>query len=101
LRFHSGLYIYCGDAIARILRVIGKEDWVLVTNNAIEFRLRYQRLQVHPGVIFLLPAVPRAQQIELFSVALDAIEHSLDIVNTALDVCYFEDQVQVTRYRLP
>jgi predicted nuclease of predicted toxin-antitoxin system len=82
-----------------ILRVVAQEDWILVTNNAIEFRSRYQRLQVHPGVIFLLPTVPRAQQIELFSAALDVIEHSLDMVNTALDVGYFEDQVQVTRYR--
>ena len=84
-----------------ILRVVAEEDWILVTNNAIEFRSRYQRLQVHPGVIFLLPTVPRAQQIELFSAALNAIERSSDMVNTALDVGYFEDQVRVTRYRLP
>jgi len=95
---------YCGLHQSQdrdILRVVAEEDWILVTNNAIEFRSRYRRLEVHPGVIFPLPAVPRAQHIELFSAALDVVEHSSDMVNTALDVAYFEDQVQVTRYRLP
>ena len=84
-----------------ILRAVADEDWILVTNNALEFRGRYRRLEVHPGVIFLLPAVPRAQQIELFSGALDVVEDSQDMVNTALDVHYFEDKVQVRRYGLP
>lgn len=38
-----------------ILNVVAEEDWILVTNNAIEFRGRYQRLAVHPGVVFVLP----------------------------------------------
>lgn len=84
-----------------ILRVVAEEDWILVTNNAIEFRGRYQRLAVHPGVIFLLPAVPRAGQIELFSAALDVIEGAPDIVNTALDVDYSGAGIRVRRYRLP
>ena len=43
-----------------ILRIVIEEEWGLVTNNAIEFRGRYRKLDVHPGVVFLLPAVPRA-----------------------------------------
>jgi hypothetical protein len=84
-----------------ILRVIGEEDWILVTNNAIEFRGRYRNPEIHPGIIFILPSVPRAQQRELFSAALDEIQRSPDLVNTALDISYKEDQILVRRYALP
>jgi predicted nuclease of predicted toxin-antitoxin system len=84
-----------------IVRVVVEEEWILVTNNAFEFRGRFRRLEVHPGVVFLLPVVPRVQQIELFSAALDVIECSPDLVNTALDVTYAGNQIRVTRYALP
>jgi predicted nuclease of predicted toxin-antitoxin system len=84
-----------------ILKIVVEEDWILVTNNAFEFRGRYQNLEVHPGVVFLLPAVPRLQQIELFSAALDVINRSPDMLNTALDVTYAGSDIQVNRYVLP
>ncbi len=84
-----------------ILKVVEEEYWTLVTNNAIEFRGRFQRIEVHPGVVFLIPAVPRTLQIELFSAALDVIDGLSDMVNTALDVTYSENQVRVNRYALP
>ena len=43
-----------------LLNVIAEQDWVLVTNNVIEFRGRYSEIALHPGVVFLLPAVRRA-----------------------------------------
>jgi hypothetical protein len=39
------------------LKVIAEQDWVLVTNNAIEFRGRYREIELHPGVVFLVPVV--------------------------------------------
>ncbi len=42
-----------------LLWVLAEHDWVLVTNNAIEFRGRYRKIELHPGVVFLLPAVRR------------------------------------------
>lgn len=84
-----------------ILKTVEEEDWILVTNNAFEFRGRYQRLEVHPGVVFLIPTVARRQQIELFSAALDAIHDATDMVNTALDVTYSGDHIRVSRYTLP
>ena len=84
-----------------ILKIVADEDWILVTNNAFEFRGRYQRLEVHPGVVFLIPNVPRSQQIELFSAALNVIGHAPDMVNTALDVTYTESHIRVNRYTLP
>jgi predicted nuclease of predicted toxin-antitoxin system len=84
-----------------ILKIVADEDWTLVTNNAFEFRGRYQRLEIHPGVVFLLPAVPRLRQIELFSAALDVIGRTPDMLNIALDVTYVGNDIQVNRYTLP
>lgn len=84
-----------------ILTIVAEEDWILVTNNAFEFRGRYQRLEIHPGVVFLIPSVPRLQQVELFSAALDAIGKSPEMVNIALDVTLARDRIRVNRYNLP
>ncbi len=42
-----------------LLKVVAADDWVLVTNNAVEFRGRYGEIDVHPGVVFLVPIVRR------------------------------------------
>lgn len=84
-----------------ILKIVAEEDWILVTNNAFEFRGRYQKLEVHPGVVFLISSVPRLQQIELFSAALNAITELPDMVNIAIDVTYTAEHIQVNRYTLP
>lgn len=85
-----------------LLNVIAEQDWVLVTNNAIEFRGRYREIELHPGVVFLLPAVRRAEQLRLFSAALVRIGMESDMVNRALDVAFDLNQaVVVTSYDLP
>ena len=61
---------------------------------------RSTTLDQHPGVIFLLPSVPRAQQVELFSAALDVLEDITDLVNAAVEVGYVGD-LQVADYTLP
>lgn len=85
-----------------LLRIVAAQDWVLVTNNAIEFRGRYREIALHPGVVFLLPAVRREAQMQLFEAALDRVRGQPDLVNTALDVTF--DTVGrpvVTIYTLP
>jgi hypothetical protein len=57
-----------------LLKVITEQDWVLVTNNAIEFRGRYGTIELHPGVIFLVPAVRRLAQVQLFKTALEHVK---------------------------
>jgi predicted nuclease of predicted toxin-antitoxin system len=69
-----------------ILEVVEKDGWVLVTNNAVEFRSRYRAIKLHPGVIFLLPSVRREQQIMLFKAAMDDIVINPYLINQALDV---------------
>jgi hypothetical protein len=74
-----------------ILDIVQKYGWVLVTNNAVEFRSRYRAIEIHPGVVFLLPSVRREQQLILFQAALDEIAINPDLTNQALDVGVSED----------
>jgi predicted nuclease of predicted toxin-antitoxin system len=85
-----------------LLNVVAKGDWVLVTNNAIEFRGRYRSVELHPGVVFLVPAVRGAEQIKLFRAALDYVQQYPDLVNRALDVTFdLERETSVAAYDLP
>lgn len=84
-----------------ILEIIERDSWVLVTNNAVEFRSRYRATKIHPGVIFLLPSVRREQQLMLFEAALDDVVVNPDLTNEALDVRISEDiKIVVRRYAL-
>jgi len=85
-----------------LLRVVFEQDWVLVTNNAIEFRGRFGGMELHPGVIFLLPAVRRLEQIRLFTAVLDQISSNSDMVNRAIDVAFgLDGKAVVAFYDLP
>lgn len=85
-----------------LLKVIAEQDWVLVTNNAIEFRGRYRDIELHPGVVFLLPSVRRPDQVRLFEEALNHVGTYTDMVNRALDVTFDSNRsVIVTAYDLP
>jgi predicted nuclease of predicted toxin-antitoxin system len=85
-----------------LLKIIAEQDWVLVTNNAIEFRGRYRDIELHPGVVFLLPSVRRAEQLRLFKAALDHVSTEDEMVNRALDVAFDSNgSVIVTAYDLP
>ncbi len=85
-----------------LLRIVAAQSWVLVTNNAIEFRGRYREIELHPGVVFLLPAVRCGAQLRLFEAALQHVQNRPDLVNTALDVMLDDEgKPVVTAYGLP
>ena len=85
-----------------LLKIIAEQDWVLVTNNAIEFRGRYREIELHPGVVFLLPAVRRPDQLRLFEAALNHVHDHPDMINRAVDVTFGTDRkAVVTLYNLP
>lgn len=85
-----------------LLTIVRDGDWVLVTNNAIEFHRRYARLAIHAGVVFIRPSVRRDQQLGLFGAALADIASEPDIINVAVDVDYDgEGRIRIRRYTLP
>ena len=85
-----------------LLRVVAAQDWVLVTNNAIEFRGRYRKIDVRPGVVFLVPAELRDAQLRLFEAAPEHVQDQPDLVSTALDVTLDSESKQIVKaYTLP
>lgn len=85
-----------------LLKVIESDDWILVTNNAIEFRGRYRRIEIHPGVVFLIPSVRGLDQVRLFEAALDHVQKMPDLVNRAIDVIFDQTgKIVITAYDLP
>jgi len=48
-------------------------DFILVTNNASDFRRLYATEPLHAGLVILIPAVNRMMQQRLFKAALDEL----------------------------
>ena len=85
-----------------ILGIVQRDSWTFVTNNAVEFRSRYRGIEIHAGVIFLVPSVRREQQLLLFDAALDHVVNDPDLTNQALDVGLSEaGGIVIRRYSLP
>ena len=85
-----------------ILDVVAAQDWVLVTNNAIEFRGRFRRIELHPGVVFIVPTVRGEHQARLFAAVLEQLPPAPDLMNRAIDVaCAADGAIAVTVYDLP
>ncbi len=85
-----------------LLKIVENDDWVLVTNNAIEFRGRYRRIEVHPGVAFLVPSVRGPDQVRLFEAVLDHVRLLPDLVNRAIDTMFDPTgRIVITDYDLP
>lgn len=64
-----------------------ENDYVLVTNNRRHFLKEYLKLDLHNGLIVIVPNVERADQIRLFEIALDAMLELGDaLVNKVVEV---------------
>ena len=48
-------------------------DFIVVTNNASDFRRLYARQSLQAGLVIIIPSVNRAQQCQLFRGALDEL----------------------------
>jgi len=84
-----------------LLEVVAEEGWALVTNNAVEFRGRFRRIDLHPGVVFPVSSVPRSGQLELFSAVLADVARDCDLVNIAIDASFDGGDIVIRRYNLP
>ena len=61
-------------------------DCVMVTNNARDFRRIYAGLDLHLGLVLLLPTVERLDQVTLFEAILDWAGHRPDLVNKLVEI---------------
>ena len=90
-----------GNSDPEILSVVVEENFVFVTNNRRDFLKLYAELDLHPGLIIIVPgSTPPKQQIVLFDKVLDLIEPMGDIINKIVEV-FSDGTVDIRDYPEP
>lgn len=84
-----------------VVRYARDGDFVIVTNNASDFRRLYAAEPLHAGLIILIPAVNRILQQKLFRAALDELVVTGEPINQVLEVDLEGDDVTLALYDLP
>ena len=84
-----------------VVRYARNGDFVLVTNNASDFRRLYAAQPLHAGLIILIPVVDRALQRKLFRAALDELGVIGEPINRVLEVDLDGQEVILALYDLP
>jgi predicted nuclease of predicted toxin-antitoxin system len=79
----------------------GEGDFILVTNNASDFRKIYTTKELHAGLVILIPSVGKQQQAYLFGRALLKLDSVGDPINQVLEVDIEGAEVTFTIYDLP
>ena len=74
---------------------ISENDFVFVANNRHDFLRLYADLDVHNGLIIIIPSVEREVQVRLFNLALDATERLESTINKLVEV-HFDGRVDVS-----
>ncbi|TWB09314.1 putative nuclease of predicted toxin-antitoxin system [Nitrospirillum amazonense] len=84
-----------------VLRYVADGDFVLVTNNASDFRRLYAVQPLHAGLVIIIPNVGRVVQRQLFKAALDQLAELGEPVNQVLEIDLVGDEVTIGVYDLP
>ena len=84
-----------------VARVAADGDFVLVTNNASDFRGIYATTPLHAGLIIIVPNVNRVLQTQLFQAALDVVTLPNDLINRVLEVDIAGENITIDLYDLP
>ena len=84
-----------------VVRYACDGDFILVTNNASDFRQLYAAELLHAGLLILIPVVNRVVQRQLFKAALDEFATVGEPVNRVLEVDLDGGEVTLTLYDLP
>ena len=84
-----------------VVRHAAEGDFVLVTNNASDFRRLYAAQPLHAGLVIIIPSVNRQDQQRLFRGALDELARFGEPVNRVLEVDIDGDEVTFKLYDLP
>jgi hypothetical protein len=84
-----------------VARYASDGDFVLVTNNASDFRRLYASQPLHAGLVILIPAVDCVLQQRLFKTALDELAILGEPLNRVIEVDLDGDDVTFAVYDLP
>lgn len=69
-----------------LVAVIEQGSYLFVTNNRQDFLGLHGAMPIHEGLMVIIPSVNRAEQVRLFSLALDRLETLADLVNQVMEV---------------
>ena len=84
-----------------VARYASDGDYVLVTNNASDFRRLYARQRLHAGLVIIIPNVNRTEQQRLFLGALNELAALGEPINRVLEVDIDGDDMTFDLYDLP
>ncbi|MBY3179702.1 DUF5615 family PIN-like protein [Rhizobium leguminosarum] len=99
--FHVNWLGLSGETDWDLMPRIVAEDFTFVTNNARDFRKLHAREDLHAGLVIIVPQVLPGQQRELFTLVLQELAASPDLVNEVIEVAIEEGEALLTRYALP
>ena len=77
-----------------------KDEFTFVTNNRVDFIQLFGKLELHPGLVVLVPNVVPALQRALFEGAIQYLA-GRDLVNTVIEVSLEGESVRCVEYQLP
>jgi predicted nuclease of predicted toxin-antitoxin system len=84
-----------------VARHAAEGDFVVVTNNASDFRRLYATQPLHAGLVIIVPSVSRVEQQRLFRGALDVLTPFGELINQVLEVDIEGDEATFRVYDLP
>ena len=79
---------------------IVKDEFTFVTNNRVDFIQIFRKMELHPGLVVLVPNVVPALQRALFEGAIRYLA-GRDLVNTVIEVSLEGETVRCVEYQLP
>ena len=77
-----------------------KDEFTFVTNNRVDFLQLFGKMDLHAGLIVLVPNVAPAMQRALFQAALQYLDQR-DLVNSVIEVSLDGTTAQCVEYELP
>ena len=79
---------------------IGKDEFTFVTNNRVDFIRLFSKMELHPGLIVIVPNVIPSLQQALFEAAIRYIA-GRELVNIVVEVTVVSKVVSCVEYQLP
>ena len=97
IRDHLGL---SGKPDWALAERIAKDEFTFVTNNRVDFIQIFGRMELHTGLIVIVPNVVPALQRALFEAAIQYLA-GRDLINTVIEVTLHGKAVTCVEYQLP
>lgn len=76
-------------------------DFIVVTNNASDFRRLYATQPIHAGLVIIIPNVKRMEQQRLFGLVLEELAMIGEPVNRVLEVDIDGEDIVLSLYDMP